>query len=244
MFIREILFLVIVALPVFCFARGEAEMHKVIKVSDNGLLYLENGEVVELAEIIISKEFNKSAVNIIKEQAENKQVKIVYRSEEKNRYDRYLSYVYNADNLLQNILLERGLANYYPMVMYDHTDGDFLLAEATARDHKKGLWRRNVIISSVEAEQNIAKYRNKFKIVEGVVVDVKQVRDKLYLNFGQDWKTDFTTVIRKENLQNFPELDFESLIGKTVRVRGWMELYNGSAMEIYNAGHIQVLLLP
>ena len=59
-------------------------------------------------------------------------------------------------------------------------------------------------------------------------------RNKLYLNFGNNWRDDFTVSVSALNLRKFTKrkIDLKKWNGKKIRVRGWLRSYNGPFMEI------------
>jgi hypothetical protein len=52
---------------------------------------------------------------------------------------------------------------------------------------------------------------------------------RTYLNFGQDWHTDFTVEIERKDKAAFASagIDLGALAAKRIRVRGWIEWRNG-----------------
>jgi hypothetical protein len=70
--------------------------------------------------------------------------------------------------------------------------------------------------------------------------------DRAYINFGADYKTDFTVTVGPDDMKLFRQarFDVKKLAGKHVRVRGWVELYNGAEMEISTPTAIQILDEP
>ncbi len=86
--------------------------------------------------------------------------------------------------------------------------------------------------------------RSTFQIVEGRVEAIAEVRGAVYLNFGSDWRDDFTAGVvrgRKAAKVANPAFDASALKGKRVRVRGWIERRNGPFIEIVHPGQIEVL---
>ena len=69
------------------------------------------------------------------------------------------------------------------------------------------------------------------------------VGGRYFLNFGEDYLTDFTVTIAPPDMRNFRSegVDLNALEGKRVRVRGWMESYNGPNMLISTPRAIEVL---
>jgi hypothetical protein len=63
------------------------------------------------------------------------------------------------------------------------------------------------------------------------------------LNFGTDWRRDFTVTIDPIDMRNFRAtgVDPKSYAGQTIRVRGWVQLHNGPEIEVANPQGIEVL---
>ena len=66
-------------------------------------------------------------------------------------------------------------------------------------------------------------------------------RGSAYLNFGPDWKRDFTAVIRPEALRVFTMegIDPAAYEGRRIRVRGWVESWNGPMIEVTHPEQIE-----
>ncbi len=115
----------------------------------------------------------------------------------------------------------------------------FLKAEAQARSAGKGLWAdpRFVVFTPETAPQ-----RDGFAVVEGVVLAVARTRSMVYLNFGADWRTDFTAAIEPRLLKTdaWADWDIDTLTGRTVRLRGWMRPYNGAFMTLISPDQIEL----
>ena len=73
--------------------------------------------------------------------------------------------------------------------------------------------------------------------------DVATVRNRSYVNFGDDWKTDFTLTMtsRVRRLFDRQGVDLEGLEGRLVRARGWIKSYNGPMIEISHPEQIEIL---
>jgi hypothetical protein len=69
------------------------------------------------------------------------------------------------------------------------------------------------------------------------------VRGRGYLNFGDDWREDFTISIAPRDRRLFedgghPIEDYE---GRLVRVRGWIKSFNGPMIEATHPEQIEIL---
>lgn len=119
--------------------------------------------------------------------------------------------------------------------------------EARARVAGAGLWSGGffAVVSAAETEK-LLRRRYTFQIVEGRVAAVGVTRNWTFLNFAEDYKTDFTAAIRAGDRHAFREtaVDPESLEGARVRVRGWIERWNGPVIKATHPGQIERLGPP
>lgn len=238
--ISRLVWLFFVILPLFCYGSNEKRHVTIADISSDNIVSLVDGGKVELAGIFIPPEMQKKAAEFIKNTYINQDVGLYFGVREKNRHGNYYAQVKGSSGWLQGQLLEQGLAFAYPTFDNDLMVSEMLSAEAVARDSKSGIWAAYSIVSAAEAVGKMAGLRNKFAIIEGEVVLVKKTKDITYINFGNDWKSDFTAAIRKENYKQFPNLDVLSLQGKKIRVRGWVEAYNGPFIEVYSILQVEV----
>lgn len=142
---------------------------------------------------------------------------------------------------IQSLLLHSGFAQ-----MRIRQDWPFLIdelrtAEQKAAADKSGLWadERFMIMDA----QKIDDAHRGFSIVEGYVYSVAMVSNKVYLNFADNWRKDFTIVIPSEVRRDFSKhaIDVMASGGKKVRVRGWVDYYNGPTIEIDHMAQIEWL---
>jgi len=74
------------------------------------------------------------------------------------------------------------------------------------------------------------------------VQDVAESRGRIYLNFGQDWRTDFTAAIAASDRDSFTGSDIKlpDLDGRVIRVRGWLERRNGPMIDVTHPEQIEL----
>jgi micrococcal nuclease len=72
---------------------------------------------------------------------------------------------------------------------------------------------------------------------------VADVQGRFFLNFGSDYKKDFTGAISPKDARSFASagLDIKSLEGKKVRLRGWIYERNGPAMDLTHPEQVESL---
>lgn len=119
--------------------------------------------------------------------------------------------------------------------------------EARARAAGAGLWAGGffAVVSAAET-QKLLRRRYTFQIVEGRVADVGVTRNWTFLNFAEDYRTDFTVAIRAGDRPAFrdSEVPPESLEGARLRVRGWIERWNGPVIKATHPEQIERLAGP
>jgi hypothetical protein len=82
-----------------------------------------------------------------------------------------------------------------------------------------------------------------FQLIEGQTVDAADVKSNVYLNFGSDWRTDFTISISKKSRRLFDKasLDPAAWTRRSVRVRGWLTKRNGPMVRATHPEQIELL---
>ncbi len=159
-----------------------------------------------------------------------------------DRHGRLLAHLYGPDGTwIQGEMLRRGLARVYTFPDNRALAGDMLALEREARARGAGIWGDPFY--APRTPESVAADVGTFQLVEGVVKDAARVRARSYLNFGEDWRTDFTVVIGTPARKMFEEsgVDIISLSGRRVRVRGWVQSYNGPMIEATHPEQIEVL---
>jgi hypothetical protein len=112
---------------------------------------------------------------------------------------------------------------------------ELLAFEETAREQHLGLWadgRYNPI--HADQAERLKKRVGRFVIVEGRVRSVGERKQRTYLNFGGHWAEDFTIIIPRKTWLQMAErgLSAASLKGRTLRARGILQSWQGTALTI------------
>ena len=113
--------------------------------------------------------------------------------------------------------------------------------EREARAARRGDWAHHFYrvrhVSELRCDEKT------FQIAECRVLEAATVKGRTCLNFGPDWRTDFTITVQPRDRRPFVKGGdgFESLKGSLVRVRGWLRLRNGHRIEATHLEQIEVL---
>lgn len=120
---------------------------------------------------------------------------------------------------------------------------ELLAREAQARGRRIGLWAEARFRPVGAGDMaRLGALVGQFALVEGRVRGVGERRERTYLNFGSDWKSDFTITIPKRIWAALRErgVTAASLKGARVRARGVLEEWQGVALEITAADMLEV----
>ena len=152
-----------------------------------------------------------------------------------DRYGRQIAVVFPAgsETSVQAELLSQGEA-LASMTMTDKDcSAEWAAAENSAREARRGLWGDVSATKNAEMPGDILARMGQFTVVEGTVLSVRQAGATFYLNFGRRWTRDFAVTISRRMMPSFEAagLDFKSLEGKKIRVRGWVEKRGGPRIE-------------
>ena len=158
-----------------------------------------------------------------------------------DRYGRVVAHVERADGVwLQGALLERGLAQVQTRPGEAARAGEMLAIEHGARAARRGLWALPAFMPR-DADA-LDGSTGAFRIVRGRVLRVAPTERYIYLNFGADWRADFTVRVRRAELGSaLAGLDLDGLAGRVVEVRGIVLEAGGPLIELSHREQIQVL---
>ena len=165
------------------------------------------------------------------------------RCAELDKYGRVLAVVHAGELNVNLRLLQRGLAR--PMLIPPCGRSVSIMvieAAAAALKERRGLYAADEF--TVVDHTKTGAVSGRKAVVAGRVRSVFRSKKALYLNFGRDWRTDFTAVIFNSGLERFEALGLEpaEYKGRFVYVLGKVKEYNGP--EIIVKWPEQLLPLP
>jgi micrococcal nuclease len=162
----------------------------------------------------------------------------------RDRNGRILAHVVRDDGMwLQEELLREGWVRVYTFPDNRQFASELLKAEQDARAARRGIWADAAYAVRPSDPAVLAKDIGTFQIVEGRVANTAKVKGRVYLNFGEDFRTDFTATIPPDVLPMFTKAKINplSLKDKAVRVRGYVRSYNGPVIDISHPEQIEIL---
>lgn len=234
--------------------------HEVVRVIDGETVVLDDGREVRLIGAMAPRPNSltvdvatwppaREAARAAKVLLLNRQVTLRYEGRRQDRYGRVLAQLYARDEnggetWAQQHLVAAGYARAYALPGNTGCVKELMAAEDEARSKGRALWHRGVFrIFAASDVAALLRLVGRFVSVEGRVVDVTRTRQFTYLNFGADWRDDFTVSIRTRAVDRTEsgEQRVGALEGRSIRVRGWIERRNGPAIEIRDLDEIEVL---
>jgi len=161
----------------------------------------------------------------------------------KDRNGRVLAHIMRDDGLwVQAEMLRLGWARVYTFPDNRRFAQEMLAAEGEARAAKRGIWSHDYYAVRPTDPTILARDVGTFQIVEGRVVSAAKVRGRVFLNFGDDFKTDVTATIPPDVLPLFTKAGVDPLMlkDKTVRVRGYVRNYNGPSLDLTHPEQLEI----
>lgn len=249
------------AAPVCIGGPSSADWHDggaaiVAAVPDGSTLILQTGDMVRLVGVQAPKlglgradmddwPFAEAARDHLAERVLGKSVQLWQAGAKRDRHNRFLAHVVDDHGVwLQADLVEHGLARVYSFpdnracieTLYEH--------ENAARSSRLGIWSHPMFkIYAADRPQSLNGLDGELVLVEGRVLRADKAGSRIYLNFGRVWREDFTLVVGRAAQKLFKEEGRDPLVleNALIRVRGWLETYDGPRVEITHPEQIEVL---
>jgi micrococcal nuclease len=251
---RKLLFTLFIFFSFLTSLAADYSHIKVLEVIDGDTVRLENGNLLryiglDTPEVRIKKgeefifspqPFSQEATEFNRKLVEGKFVRVEFDVEKKDQYGRLLGYCFVGDVFVNAKLLEEGYAVLYtrpPNIKYADL---FVRLQSLAREAKKGLWGSYETIDQSKAYKFIGQIRT----VRGRVLNTGKSAKCIFLNFGENWKSDFTVAIFNNSLSAFYKKGIDPLTfyqGRIVEATGRIREYNGPEIVINNPDELTLI---
>lgn len=231
----------------------------VVRVLDGETLALDDGSQVRLIGALAPRALDagadegtwplaEAAKSALEELSLGRSVELGFAGRRTDRYGRMMAQVFvRTDDKrlwLQGEMLRQGHARAYALPGSSDCLDDLVAAEKQAREARLGLWgHASYQIRPANRHWELLRFRSTYQLVEGEVLATADVRGRIYLNFGEDWRQDFTITVQPSNRRQFAEagMDLLALKGRRVLVRGWIERRGGPLIEVYHPAQLEIL---
>ena len=171
-----------------------------------------------------------------------KTVKLSYGGLRMDRHRRRLAHLHTVDGTwVQGAMLAAGMARVYSFSDNRALVGKMLAIEAAARTARRGIWADPFY--AVRSADEASRHIDTFQLVEGKVLDAARVRGRVYLNFGFDWRRDFTGSLDSRAMRLFKAAGVDPIAykGRWLRLRGWLKSLNGPMIDVTHPEQIEIL---
>ncbi len=229
------------ALPAFA---APAFAESLVVTADHAVsgdeIALRDGRVLRLAGI---KSFTPDAQEFLQSHLAGRD--LVLQNPVIDRYGRVfaVAIIMGETQNIEQDMLQQGLAFVYLASGDDAHLDSWMMAELAARMAGRGAWPQHADIASDDAEKNADTLYGSYVFVSGVVTKAERVKNKVYLDFGADWRTDFTIAIAAHDLRAFRDANKDPLDmgGKRVRVRGWVKRDFGPMITATDPRQVEII---
>ena len=157
--------------------------------------------------------------------------------EKHDRYGRETGRITGPDgHSLAEKMVREGLAVFLPEQGLPQKDVRSLLAaESSARLSGLGMWGKGLRVYPADGSIPVGQ----FALIEGVVLETGRAGDEAFLNFGWDYRRDFTVVLPRRLWKSLG--DHAAFAGHRVRVRGYVMWRSGPQVEISRKEAVELL---
>lgn len=236
--------------PDFSELKKEYISTHITKVIDPITILGKNNIIYHLTGLDVPETIQPQALKAITELLEQQDVKL-YQTKQADlgRMNRMghslvhmqLSHGKNDGVWVQGYMLKNGLARALVTPSNPEMVLQLYQTEEKARAAKTGLWADPAY--SVKSPETVQDFLNSYQIIEGKIHSIAVLSNKIFINFGQNWKTDFTIGIEADTrrLLSRNNIDPQKWAGKKVRVRGWVESYNGPYIRLEHPHQIEFI---
>lgn len=229
--------------------RPHVQFRRVVSVIDGDTIIIEGGKKVRYLGIDtpeIGQPFYEEAKNKNKELVMGKTVRLeVCKAEPRDKYGRFLAYVY-IDKTMANVeLLKNGYARILtiPPCGIEKAE-EFRQYQKEAMKKRAGLWgaRERIITKDFIPASDAGRFIDERKAVYGKAFNIYEGRKAIFLEVGNAGKTTLRVVIFKQDKKNFEDNGINPLTyykGKDVVIYGKIKMYKGNP-EIVIGGPSQI----
>lgn len=229
----------------------------IVEVLNPETLVLEDGRTVRLVGLFMPPTqtrwartigIRKKLMAALKERLVGQNVRLRRGGRKRDRYGRLLAHVFlireDKHQWVQQALVAQGLAMAISFPDNRACVRQLQHSEHLARKQDAGFWKEGLFrVRNASDPASMRALSNTFQIVEGTVRAVAAKRKRIYINFGEDWRTDFTATIAPSDRDGFADAGMNpaDLAGRKVRVRGWLRQRNGPIIALTHPEQIEIV---
>lgn len=225
----------------------------VTALHDGEILILDDGRTVKLAGVLTPKRARNGPLAEARATMEKalsalvvgKKVELRLNGRTRDRYGRLMAQAFVV-NGKERVWVEGKLAAEGLVRVISSWDSracarELLALENGARVAGKGLWGTGFFaVRSAGAEAVLTGLVRNYEIVEGQVQNVAEIKGKVYINFGRNWRRDFTIFVSRKSVKLFNE----TAAAKVNRAGGAYEASNATPVRDASANSTSARIVP
>lgn len=174
----------------------------------------------------------------------NQSVTMRFGGAKMDRHGRHLAHLFlNDGTWLQGRMLQRGMARVYSFPDNRALVNEMHALEQEARNANRGIWAHPFYALRAATPEALGRFTGTFQVIEGRVAETARVKGTTFLNFGENWRDDFTITLNNRAHRLFLKnaIDPLTLKGQILRVRGWLKKRNGPAINATHPEQIEIV---
>lgn len=142
--------------------------------------------------------------------------------DQNDRYGRVLAHIFaqNGENITAT-LIARGFGFAISVAPNVRLQRCYFSAEASARARQAGIWNNPYYLARLA--NKLTDTDKGFRLVRGEVTGIGRGKKNIWLDLGER----FAIKISQRDLHYFSNMSINSLLHKTITVRGWVGYYRG-----------------
>lgn len=244
----------------FCFTAPYMEQKSSLTLGSDPIVLMSAGQPPQAHRLLhlhmpVGEVERLRAQQVVNASLSAQEIRIWGQGDTLDRYQRSLIHLVDKDIWLQKAWVAEGIFRVLPGMASSQELaclGELYRAEMDAVQGQRGLWsdRKNTVLAAHDVPE-LEKHIAEFVLVEGGVRAVGKGGGRHFINFGEDWRSDFTVVVPQSVLSDWPQdlqhpqflqdRSLSSLVGHRVRVRGWMTSYRGPEIIVDDLSQIEIL---
>jgi micrococcal nuclease len=215
----------------------DTESATIADVADDGTLRLDDGATLRLAGIDLPRRPlaltaaqpwppADAARDGLRRLTTGAPIRIAPTNESPDRYGRRHVFAFLADGRsVQGEMVAAGLARARFLPGESECFQSLLAGEKPARDGRLGLWGGQQTAIAETDDPSLLQRTGLYAVVEGRLVSVGHGAPMTFLDFGRDYRRDFTVMLSPQVAKGLAAagVAVDELTGKRVRVRGVIE---------------------
>ena len=211
-------------------AEPQSFFAEISAIDKNGIIQLKDGRTANLAGIILVANGRKHLQKLLPQSP----VKIHILQKASAKFlPAQIEIELLPNFFLRHQLLQSGNALMFPFTTGAEDAKKLRASEIIARNKPTGIWRKKkypALLTPADAAKNLGRY----KIVRGKILKQETHKNITYLNFGKNWRDDFTVRAPEQKFNAIAKQNgwATNLQNKIIECRGVLHEFYGAAIDL------------